>query len=61
MVSLRPGADDPPDAALEAHARAHVAGYKVPRSWVRVAHCQRLPTGKPDYRWARDVATGAQR
>jgi 3-oxocholest-4-en-26-oate---CoA ligase len=50
----------PPDAALEAHARAHVAGYKVPRSWVRVAHCERLPSGKPDYRWARDVATGAQ-
>ncbi len=46
----------PDDAALEAHVRAHVAGYKVPRRWVRVAHCERLATGKPDYRWARTVA-----
>jgi 3-oxocholest-4-en-26-oate---CoA ligase len=65
VLSLRPDrATAPPsgpdDAALEAHVRAHLAGYKVPRSWVRVALCQRLPTGKPDYRWARAVAIEAQ-
>jgi hypothetical protein len=30
----------------------------VPRSWVRVETCRRLPTGKADYAWARAVATG---
>ncbi len=72
VVSLRPrpggaadgdeaGTTSPGDDELAAHARAHVAGYKVPRAWVRVATCPRLPTGKPDYRWARDVALEAQR
>jgi 3-oxocholest-4-en-26-oate---CoA ligase len=33
-----------------------VAGYKVPRIWRLVGHCHRLPTGKPDYRWAAQAA-----
>ncbi len=49
----------PTDADLEAHVRRHLAGYKVPKTFVRVAHCERLPTGKPDYRWARDIAVAA--
>jgi acyl-CoA synthetase (AMP-forming)/AMP-acid ligase II len=56
VVSLRQGADDPTDDDLAAHTRAHVSGYKVPRTWVRVDRCERLPTGKPDYAWARSVA-----
>jgi len=37
---------------LAAHARQQIAGYKVPRSiWV-VEEISRLPSGKPDYRWA---------
>ncbi len=71
VVSMRPGrvtaeptepaqSRGPTDAELEAHARRHVAGYKVPRSWIRVPRCERLPTGKPDYRWARAVALEAQ-
>jgi acyl-CoA synthetase (AMP-forming)/AMP-acid ligase II len=44
---------------LAEHVRAHVSGYKVPRSWVFVPHCERLPTGKPDYRWAKDTALAA--
>ena len=59
VVSLRPGVDPPDDDDLAAHARTHVAGYKVPRAWVRVAHCERLPTGKPDYRWATATAREA--
>ena len=47
----------PGDDELEAHARAHLAGYKVPRRWFRVEQCERLPTGKPDYTWARRIAT----
>ena len=41
---------------LGAHARAHLSGYKVPRTWVWVDRCERLPTGKPDYAWASEVA-----
>ncbi|MFN8039079.1 MAG: AMP-binding protein [Acidimicrobiales bacterium] len=59
VVSLRPGASVPDDEDLADGARAHVAGYKVPRAWVRVAHCERLPTGKPDYRWATATAREA--
>ena len=35
------------------HARAHLAGYKVPRDVVLVDAIERSPSGKPDYRWAR--------
>jgi 3-oxocholest-4-en-26-oate---CoA ligase len=49
--------DRPPDDdELDAHVRAHLAGYKVPRRWIRVDRCERLPTGKPDYRWAKEIA-----
>jgi acyl-CoA synthetase (AMP-forming)/AMP-acid ligase II len=41
---------------LQAHARAHLAGYKVPRAMVVVGTVQRAPNGKPDYAWAREVA-----
>ncbi len=59
VVSLRdldPEDAGPSDDDLDAHARAHLAGYKVPRRFVRVDRCERLPTGKPDYRWAHEVA-----
>ena len=57
VVALRDASvDDPGDEALATHVRAHLAGYKVPRGWIRVDRCERLPTGKPDYAWARHVA-----
>ena len=40
--------------------RAHgtlVAGYKVPRELHVVAKIERSPSGKPDYRWAKKIAT----
>jgi acyl-CoA synthetase (AMP-forming)/AMP-acid ligase II len=40
-------------AALDAHVRGHVAGYKTPRSVWIVAEVGRAPSGKPDYRWAK--------
>jgi 3-oxocholest-4-en-26-oate---CoA ligase len=49
----------PSDSELEAHTRAQLAGYKIPRAFVRVDRCHRLPTGKPDYTWARSVAVAA--
>ena len=41
---------------LEAHCRNFVAGYKVPRSILVVPHIERQPSGKPDYKWARELA-----
>jgi 3-oxocholest-4-en-26-oate---CoA ligase len=50
-------------AALEAHLRTKVAGYKVPRSVWLVEQIGRTPAGKADYSWARryaDEQLGAQ-
>ncbi|MFD4433047.1 acyl-CoA synthetase, partial [Nocardia sp. NPDC058497] len=44
--------------ALRVHVRAHLAGYKVPkRIWV-VDSITRSPSGKPDYRWAKEYVAG---
>jgi acyl-CoA synthetase (AMP-forming)/AMP-acid ligase II len=45
--------------SLQEHCRTVIAGYKVPREVHVVDHIVRSPSGKPDYRWAKDVATGA--
>ncbi|HEV2993241.1 MAG TPA: acyl-CoA synthetase [Acidimicrobiia bacterium] len=45
--------------AIQEHCRRQLAGYKVPRELHVVASIVRSPSGKPDYRWAKDVATGA--
>ncbi len=45
--------------SIQAHCRDQLAGYKVPRELHLVAQVVRSPSGKPDYRWAKDVATGA--
>ena len=36
-----------------------MARYKLPKAWVFVDAIERSPAGKPDYRWAKDVAAGA--
>lgn len=41
-------------SALQAHCREHLAGYKIPRLLKIVPDVVRSPSGKPDYRWARD-------
>jgi 3-oxocholest-4-en-26-oate---CoA ligase len=41
---------------LQEHARATLAGYKVPRSLVLVDHLERTPAGKADYKWAKGKA-----
>lgn len=41
---------------LQAHCRAQLAGYKVPRSLHLVPAVERTPAGKVDYRWAASVA-----
>jgi acyl-CoA synthetase (AMP-forming)/AMP-acid ligase II len=58
VVELRPEARATPPSleALVEHCREHVAGFKVPRAVVFVEATVRSPSGKPDYRWAKDVA-----
>lgn len=46
----------PGDQELGAAVRTQLAGYKVPKTWVRVPAVRRLVTGKPDYAWAVEVA-----
>jgi acyl-CoA synthetase (AMP-forming)/AMP-acid ligase II len=55
VVQPRPGADVTL-AMVEAHCRARVAGYKVPRQLALVDEVVRHPSGKPDYRWAAETA-----
>jgi acyl-CoA synthetase (AMP-forming)/AMP-acid ligase II len=59
IVEPRPGAAPTLDG-LQDHARAELAGYKVPRELVTVPAIVRSPSGKPDYRWARATANGAR-
>ena len=58
LVSLRSGAAAPGIEELQAHCRATIAGYKVPRELLVLDRIERTPVGKPDYRWAKRVATG---
>jgi fatty-acyl-CoA synthase len=58
VVALRVGATAD-TAALRAHCRDHLAGYKVPKDVVFMSAIQRSPAGKGDYRWARSVAEQA--
>jgi acyl-CoA synthetase (AMP-forming)/AMP-acid ligase II len=56
VVQLRADSPVPDEAALIAHAREHVAGYKAPRLIVVVPEIRRSPSGKADYPWAAKVA-----
>ena len=56
LVALRPGVFASADELREA-SRAHLARYKLPRAIVFVDEVLRAPSGKADYRWAREVAT----
>jgi len=58
VVQPRPDAHPELDD-LAAHARVHLASYKVPRALVLVDDIERSPSGKPDYRWARAAAIAA--
>jgi acyl-CoA synthetase (AMP-forming)/AMP-acid ligase II len=53
-------AEAPPTLSdLQDHCREHLAGYKVPRAVVFVDSTVRSPSGKPDYRWAKETALAA--
>jgi fatty-acyl-CoA synthase len=56
VVTLR---NEAADTDLQDHCRRSIAGYKVPRAFVRVEKVPRLENGKPDYRGAKDLALAA--
>ena len=58
VVQARPGSS-PELASLKEHCRKHIAGYKVPRQLEIVDKIVRSPAGKPDYRWAKEVASSS--
>jgi acyl-CoA synthetase (AMP-forming)/AMP-acid ligase II len=47
-------------ADIDKHCRTHVSGYKVPRELHLVDEVLRSPSGKADYRWAKQTAMGQQ-
>ncbi len=57
VVRIRPGYTVD-DVELLAEAERHIARYKLPKAFVRVDEIVRSPSGKADYRWAKQVATG---
>ncbi|HEY4608623.1 MAG TPA: acyl-CoA synthetase, partial [Ilumatobacteraceae bacterium] len=55
VVRLRAGCE-PDEAGLLAEAERHIARYKLPKTFVFVEEVVRSPSGKADYRWAKQVA-----
>lgn len=56
VVQPRPDTNPTLDSIAE-HCRQRIAGYKVPRELHLVDHVRRSEAGKPDYGWAKTVAT----
>lgn len=46
------------DEELADACRSQIAGYKVPKAFIRVPSIMRSPAGKADYRWAANLASG---
>jgi 3-oxocholest-4-en-26-oate---CoA ligase len=59
VVQLREGAAHLSLEDIQSHCRAQLAGYKVPRQLVIADSIRRSPSGKADYRWAKEVAVAA--
>jgi fatty-acyl-CoA synthase len=55
VVALRPG-EEVSEESLRETASAHIARYKLPRAIVFVDEILRAPSGKADYRWAKQTA-----
>jgi fatty-acyl-CoA synthase len=58
VTSLQESAQRAEQEVIE-HARAQLAGYKVPKHILFVDAVRRAPNGKPDYKWARRTAEAA--
>jgi acyl-CoA synthetase (AMP-forming)/AMP-acid ligase II len=55
VVQLAAGRQATADDIVD-HAARHIARYKLPKAVVFVDRVQRSPSGKADYRWAREQA-----
>jgi 3-oxocholest-4-en-26-oate---CoA ligase len=55
-VVKAPAGVTPTLESLQEHLRGSLARYKAPRTLVLVDAIERTPAGKPDYKWAREVA-----
>jgi acyl-CoA synthetase (AMP-forming)/AMP-acid ligase II len=53
LVQLADGADASA-ASIIAEAARHIARYKLPKEVIFCAKVQRSPSGKADYRWAKE-------
>ncbi len=60
LLQMRDGVSVDEDA-LAAHARATLAGYKVPKRFVALDSLQRSPAGKADYKLLREIAASTLR
>ena len=58
IVRVRDGAQ-PDEAALGEEAAKHLARYKLPKAYVFLDEIVRSPSGKADYRWAKEQAERA--
>lgn len=56
LIELRPGSDEPTLEAIQEACKTHIARYKVPRRIYFVDKVRRAPSGKADYRWAKEEA-----
>ncbi|MFD3512824.1 acyl-CoA synthetase [Streptomyces sp. NPDC058657] len=56
VVQLREGARAPDLTTIQEHCRTRLAGYKIPRKLVLTDRIRRSPSGKADYRWAKEAA-----
>jgi 3-oxocholest-4-en-26-oate---CoA ligase len=57
VVALVALLDDVEPEALHAHCTSQLARFKAPKDFIVVEQVRRLGNGKPDYRWAKSVAT----
>jgi 3-oxocholest-4-en-26-oate---CoA ligase len=60
VVAVVQGEGVAEEAALDAHARAGLAGYKIPRAYIFTHKSLRLNNGKPDYKTAQALADAAE-
>ena len=58
IVRVRDG-HEVDDDALRAEAERHIARYKLPKLFIYVPEIVRSPSGKADYRWAKQIAVSA--
>ncbi|MDI9915539.1 acyl-CoA synthetase [Rhodococcus sp. IEGM 1379] len=59
VVRMREGVEADFES-IEKHTRSHLAGYKIPRVFWTATEVVRAPSGKPDYRWAKEYSQSQQ-